>query len=108
MITTHARYKFIGTRSDDFSVIINAGVAGSWDRVVSNTTNRTATIRANPSDPSIPIPSNNAYRLLDVSFCVVSSVIISIQSSYKYPFFSNRKFKMMKWRMLTRPWMVGV
>jgi hypothetical protein len=69
--TTHARYKFIGTRSDDFSVIINAGLSGSWDRVVSNTTNRTATIRANPGDPSIPIPSNNAYRLLDVSFCVV-------------------------------------
>jgi len=68
----HARYKLTGTPSSDFSVVIDKGVAQSWDRVVFNATNRTATIKANLNDPGIPVPGKanpsdlgNAYRLLN-------------------------------------------
>lgn len=40
---SHAGYKLTGTPSNDFPVIIGSGVAGSWDRVVFNASNRTAT-----------------------------------------------------------------
>ena len=67
----YQRIKLTGSPGGSFTLQIDGGAAGGWDRVIWNTTGQQATILGSSGDTGVAVPAGDAYHLLsDGTTCV--------------------------------------
>jgi hypothetical protein len=66
-----ARIKLTGNPNSAFTIQIDGGAAGGWDRVIWNTTGQPATVIGSAGDTGVTVPAGSAYHILsDGTNCV--------------------------------------